>query len=100
MYLPSQVLFSLEERGIFVFSRFTFLTVHSGSARSISPCLWMTLISKLNSIDLHNMSLTVVKSYSKILICGVILGPSPTPAGAGGKNSTCLNERWVWEAIS
>lgn len=40
----------------FCFFHFTFLTVHSGSTR-----LWMTLIFKLNSIDLHNVSLTVVK---------------------------------------
>lgn len=60
-----------------------------------APCLWMTLIFKLNSIDLHNVSLAVVKSYSKILICSVILGPSPASTGAGRKNSTCLNERWI-----
>lgn len=58
------------------------------------------MLFKLNSMDLHNVSLTVVKSYSKILICGVILGLSPTPAGAGGKNSTLLNERCVWEGIA
>lgn len=84
----------------FCFPPFTFLTVCSGSSRSVSPCLWLMLVFKLNSIDLHNVSLTVVKSYSEILIYGVILGPRPTPTGVGGKNSTHLNETWTWEGIS
>lgn len=84
----------------FYLSLYAFLTVCSGSSRSISVCLWLPLIFKLNNIALHNVSLTVVKSYSKILICGVILDPCATPTGVSGKNSVHLNKRWIWEGIS
>lgn len=100
VYLLSRDTFSLEKSDIFVFPHCTFLAVRSGSSRSVSPCLWLPLVFKLNSSDLHNGSLPVVRSYSQILICGVILGPRPAPTGAGGKNSTHLNETWTWEGIS